>query len=85
MFFVDFLVIAGVWMVGSPVYGGFGDKVVCQMVPEVGFDAARLCQEVVLGVPNAARKVWRLFFEEVICLRGMIELMSHFCHGINFE
>ncbi len=22
--FVDFLVIAGVWMVGSPVYGGFG-------------------------------------------------------------
>ena len=45
------------------------EKVVCQMVPEVGFDAARPCQEVVLEVPNAARKGWRLFFEEVICQR----------------
>ena len=46
--FVDFLVIVGGLMVGSPVYGGFGVKnVVCQMVPEVGFDAARPCQEVV--------------------------------------
>ena len=61
-------------------------NVVCQMVPEVGFDAARPCQEVVFGVPNAARKGWRdLFFAmryEVIKVLDRIEYMFYNIKGI---
>ena len=63
----------------------FWKNVVCQNVPEVGFDAARWCQEGDFVVSNNARKdvfLLFLFLSFDVC-KSLCDCKICFCQGIN--